>query len=172
MPSRPPVFGTARSSAPAASARSRSTSSIESPPHNIDSATDTSASPGEQPRARCLTGRRPPTGGAVSIAASNAGISSIRRTSSPTTADPPNGVNVSSSARISTRETCRKRPARARSDTRLARRLAFAPLFTDKVRPPRSTETGATHAAKPPGRTHADPSGGLLRNQGLIACSV
>ena len=42
-----------------ASARSRSTSSIESPPQSIDSATHTSAWPAERPRARCLTRPRP-----------------------------------------------------------------------------------------------------------------
>jgi len=74
---------------------------MESPPHNCDSATATSNCPGEQPRARCLTGRSPPTFGAVSIARSSAGISSSLRTSSPTTADPPNGVSDRSSATIS-----------------------------------------------------------------------
>jgi hypothetical protein len=91
-----------------------------------------------------LTGRRPPTRGAVSIAASSAGISSIRRTNSPSTAPPPNGVSVGSSARIITRGACRNRPARARSATRRARRLAFALFFTDKVRPPRSTANQRT----------------------------
>jgi hypothetical protein len=91
-----------------------------------------------------LTGLRPPTRGAVSIAASSAGISSIRRTNSPTTAAPPNGVSDCSSARITTRGTCRNRPSRARSATRRARRFAFALPFTDKVRPPRSTTNQRT----------------------------
>jgi hypothetical protein len=51
-----------------------------------------------------LTGRNPPTLGAVSIALSNAGISSNRRASSPTTTQPPNGVSDRSSATISTRD--------------------------------------------------------------------
>jgi hypothetical protein len=50
-----------------------------------------------------LTGPSPPILGAVSVARSSAGISSSRRTSSPSTADPPNGVSVSSSATTSIR---------------------------------------------------------------------
>jgi len=50
-----------------------------------------------------LTGRSPPTFGAISIAQSSAGISFSLRTSSPTTADPPNGVSDGSSATISIR---------------------------------------------------------------------
>jgi hypothetical protein len=84
-----------------------------------------------------LTGPNPPTLGAVSIARSNAGISSSRRTNSPTTADPPNGVKLESSATISTRGACPNRSPGAL----LRVRLRLACDFTDKVRSPIAART-------------------------------
>ena len=109
----------------------------------------TSSCPGEQPRARCLTGPNPPTLGAVSIARSSAGISSSRRTSSPTTADPANGVNPVSSATNSILGAC---PKRSRGEVLRARRR-LACDFTDKVRSSIAPQHGQTHPAKPPGQT-------------------